>query len=378
VVVGGSLAAVTAVDALRQNGYVGPITLLGDEPHLPYIRPPLSKSVLKGDEPPDSVALPAFSDDVTVRLNVRAAGLDLGARRVLLADGAQVPFAGLVVATGARARRLAAPSQHGEVVLRTVDDAIALRDSLGQRPRVLIVGAGFLGLEIASVCRGLGLDVTVVDREPPLVRQLGSFLAELMTDAALDHGVKLVISPGGVRLLGDRRITGVQLADGDQLSADLVVTAVGCQPNVEWLEHSGITTAGGVLVDDRCRVAPGVVAAGDVVAFRSEPGGAPRRTPQWASAIDQARAAAAALVHGGAAAPHRPAPYFWTEAFGLNIKVCGPIPAEGNPVVLDGSTADRSALLQWRHGDQPVVAASVNYKMSVVKLRRLAQRPSGR
>ncbi|MET7996386.1 FAD-dependent oxidoreductase [Amycolatopsis sp. NPDC005232] len=375
VVVGGSLAAVTTIGALRQEGYAGRITLLGEEPHQPYVRPPLSKSVLKGAEPPEAVTLPGFPDDVVVRTHARATGLDLGNRHVVLADGERVPFEDLVIATGARARRLAAPGTPGEVVLRTLDDALALRASLERRPRVLIVGAGFLGMEIASACRGFGLDVTVVDREPPLMRSLGPFLTELLTTAALDHGVRLVISPGGVELLGEDRVTGARLADGGELTADLVVTAAGCRPNVEWLAGSGITTDGGVHVDERCRVGPGIVAAGDVVAFGSSAG--PRRTPQWASAIDQARTAAAALVRGDAAPAHQPAPYFWTEAFGLNVKVCGPTPIAGDPVVLEGSLAERSALLQWHHAGEPVVSASVNHKVSVVKLRKLS-RPAGR
>lgn len=372
VVVGASLAAVTAADALRQCGYDGPITLLGDEPHLPYSRPPLSKSVLKGKEPPDTVALPPFQDDIDVRLNARATGLDLGARRVLLAGGEQVPFERLVIATGARARTIA-PGRSGEIVLCTLDDAVALRDTLEGRPRVVIVGGGFLGMEIASACRDLDIEVTVVDREPLLIPQLGTFLAVMMTAAARDHGVRVVISPGGVELIGDERITGVRLADGTALDADLVVTSVGCLPNVEWLAGSGIEASRGVPVDDRCRVAPGVVAAGDVVAFRHPAGAEPRRTPQWASAIDQARVAAAALVHGDAAAAHTPAPYFWTEAFGMTLKVCGPLPAHGEPTVVAGSLADRSALLQWHHDGRPVVAATVNHRMHIAKLRRMAE-----
>jgi 3-phenylpropionate/trans-cinnamate dioxygenase ferredoxin reductase subunit len=373
VVVGASLAAVTAADALRQCGYDGAITLLGDEAHLPYTRPPLSKSVLKGKEPPEAVALPPFQDDIDVRLDARATGLDLGTRRVLLAGGEQVPFEQLVIATGARARTIGGPGRDGEIVLRTLDDAVALRDTLERRPRVVIVGGGFLGMEIASACRELDIDVTVVDREPLLIPQLGTFLAAMMTDAARDHGVRVVISPGGVELIGDGRITGVRLADGTALDADLVVTSAGCVPNVEWLAGSGIEASRGVLVDDRCRVAPGVVAAGDVVAFRHSAGAPPRRTPQWASAIDQARVAAAALVHGDAATAHTPAPFFWTEAFGLTVKVCGPLPAHGEPAVLAGSLDDRSALLQWHDDGRPVVAATVNHRMPVAKLRRMAQ-----
>ncbi|ODU05102.1 MAG: hypothetical protein ABS81_08510 [Pseudonocardia sp. SCN 72-86] len=367
VVVGASLAAVTAVGALRRLGHDGPITLLGDEPHGPYTRPPLSKGVLSGAEASESVLLPAFGDDIDIRLGVRAAGLDVTNRRVLVDGGEQVPYDRLVIATGARARTL---GHSGEVVLRNLDDAVALRDALARRPRVVVVGAGFLGLEIASACRGLGLEVTVVDREPPLVTSLGPFLADLVAAAAHDHGVRILVSPGGVQLLGARSLTGVRLADGRELTADLVVTAVGCRPNIEWLEGSGIAGAGGIAVDDRGRVRPDIVAAGDVAAF---PGaGGPRRTPHWSSAIDQAGVAAATLLHGDVAAAYTPAPYFWTEAFGLTIKVSGPLPARGEPTVSAGSVDDRSALLQWPVPGGGSVVAAVNHKISVAKLRRMA------
>jgi len=373
VIVGASLAGVTAADALRMQGHEGPITLLGEEPHAPYARPPLSKAVLAGREPPEAVMLPPLGDDVEVRVGARVAGLRLERRAVVLDGGEQVPFDGLVVATGARARSLARPGQRGEHLLRTLDDARALRDRLEGRPRVVVVGAGFLGMEVASTCRTLGLDVTVVDREPPLVRLLGDALARLVTAAAVDNGVRIEISRAGATLVGRDEIRGVELADGRVLDADLVVSAVGDLPNVEWLSGSGLAAAGGPLVvDRRCRVAPGVVAAGDVIAMRADDGTV-GRTPHWASAVEQSHVAAAALLHGEAAAPLTPSPYFWTEQFGLEIKLCGRPPAAGSrPQVTDGSLAERRAVLQWIDDGRPVAAASVNHRMPVGKLKRLA------
>jgi NADPH-dependent 2,4-dienoyl-CoA reductase/sulfur reductase-like enzyme len=327
------------------------------------------------------------------------------ARRVRLAGGEKVPFDGLVIATGARARRLAEGG--GEIVLRSLDDALALRPRLARAGSVLIEGGGFLGMEIASVSRGLGLDVTVVDIRPPLVAALGPWLAQLFTEAARDHGVRLAVSSGGVGILtradgasqtsacGVGIVTrageaaevspcgvelsggasggsacGVELADGTRLHADLVVTAAGDRPNTEWLARSGLPIDGGVLVDSRCRVTDRIVAAGDVAAFPVS-GGRPRRMPHWDSAITQAKVAACALLLGDGAPAHQPDPYYWTEAFGLAVKIAGPLPVTGPPTVLEGDLAARSALLRWT-GPAGTTAVAMKRRMSVAKLRRLA------
>jgi 3-phenylpropionate/trans-cinnamate dioxygenase ferredoxin reductase subunit len=364
VVVGASLAGVTAVDALRQRGFDGSIVLVGAEPHPPYSRPPLSKGVLKGTDSAGSVMLPATGQDVEVRTGTPAVGLDLDTRRVTLAGGERLPFDHLLIATGCRARTLGDGT--GEIVLRTLDDALALRDRLATAASVLVVGGGFLGMEIASAATDLGRDVTVVDVRPPLAAALGPCLAGLLTAAARERGVRIVVSPDGVRRSGG----AVELADGTRLGADLIVTAIGDVPNTEWLAGSGLDVRGGVVVDDRCRAAPGVVAAGDVTAFPG-PGGAPRRMPHWDNAIAQARVAVEALLRGDQAPAHRPDPYYWTEAFGLAMKIAGPLPVTGKPEVLQGALADRSAVVRWTHAVRPT-AVTVNHRLSVARLRRLA------
>ncbi|MEU8246504.1 FAD-dependent oxidoreductase [Nonomuraea sp. NPDC048916] len=371
VVVGGSAAAVTAADALRQYGHEGTITIVSEERHTPYVRPPLSKGMLKGTETPESVLMPPLRADIDFRPRTRAVGLDRERRRVLLDGDEELPYDGLVVASGARARRLRAEDAD-EFVVRDLDDALRLRAALAGAGSLLVVGGGFLGMEIASTARGLGLEVTVVDRDPPLVRQFGSFLAEHMTRAALDEGVRIVRSPDGVELLGGDRITGVRTSGGETLEADVVVSAVGDLPNVEWLAGSGLGDPAGLLVDDRCRVAPGIVAAGDVVARVSTRTGRPRRTPHWGSAIDQARTAAQALLKGDEAPPYRPAPYFWTEQWGFDIKICGEVQPGSAAEILFGAMSERSALIQWTRDGAPVAAATVNHRMPLVKLRRLA------
>ena len=194
-----------------------------------------------------------------------------------------------------------------------------------------------------------------------------------MCSAAIDAGVGLIRCPEGAKLAGEP-VGAVRTGDGRLFEADVVVSAVGCQPNVEWLLGSRICDPGGVLVDDRCRVAASVasiVAAGDV-ATRPHPAGSPRRTPHWNSAIEQARTAAAALVQGDAAEPLRPRPYFWTEQWGLEIKVCGEMHPQAVPHVILGSLAERELVVQWTLGGAAVAAASVNHRMPIAKLRKLA------
>lgn len=368
VIVGASLAGVTAAGTLRAEGYDGAITVVGDEGVGAYARPPLSKGVLAGRDAPDSVILPALPDDVEVRHGVRATGLDAAAGRVLLGDGGALPFDGLVIATGSRACRLPDDGRPGQLVLRTLDDCLALRDQLSGGPSVLIAGAGFLGLEIAATCRELGLDVTVVDREPPLRRALGRTLGDVVADAARDNGVEVVVAHSDCELILDDRVRGLRTAHGRELRADVVITAIGDVPNVEWLRDGPLATRGPLRVDDRCRITPSIVAAGDVCAVAG--GG---RTPHWHSAIAQAQTAARALLHGDAAAPLAHVPYVWTEGHGLEVKLCGTLVPEVEPTVVEGSLNDRSALLQWLVDDEPVAAASVNHRMPLARLRRMAQ-----
>ncbi|MFD0337138.1 NAD(P)/FAD-dependent oxidoreductase [Streptomyces sp. NPDC127117] len=358
-VVGGSLAAATAASALRTAGFDGRITLISEELHAPYARPPLSKGILTGTDHPDSAAL-HLADGIELRLGARAGGLRLAERRVTLSDGGWVTYDGLVIATGARARALC--HGPGELRLRSVDDALVLRASLLASHEVIVVGAGPLGMEIASACRELGRAVTVIDPCPPMRRQVGGFLADLLVEAARDAGV-VFLRPAGPVLVEEAAV----VVGGVRREADTVVTAAGERPNTEWLADSGLTLDGGLCVDERLIAAPGVVAAGDVV---SRPGG--HRTPLWSSALDQATAAAAALLDPGAAPVYRPRPYFWTEQFGLAVKVCGLVPAAGVPVVVEGSRDERSMILQWYRDGRPVAAATVNRRMPLPKLRRLA------
>ncbi|TDB91938.1 FAD-dependent oxidoreductase [Actinomadura sp. KC216] len=358
VVAGGSLAAVSAANALRAAGFDGRITMVSAESRAPYSRPPLSKDILSGTHGPGSADLP-LADGIELRLGVRAAGLDTAARRVRLSDGDELPYDGLVVATGARAHRLG-----GGFTLRTMDDALALRDALDAAGDVLIVGAGPLGMEIASVCLARRLPTTVVDHMPPLRRHLGRHLSDLAVRAAREAGVRFVRPRAPATFAADGRTV---YADGRALTADVIVTAAGDRPNVEWLAGSGLEiTADGLVVDARLRAAPEIVGAGDAVVRRGA-----ARTPLWTAALEQGRAAALTLLSPDVPA-HVPRPYFWTEQFGLSIKVCGPVPDDAEPLTVSGAPAERSLVLRWPPGDAPGCAASVNHPMPIAKLRRLA------
>ncbi len=370
VVVGGSIAALTAVQVLRMEGFDGRITVLSDEDLPPYTRVPLSKGVLAGTEQLDDVVLAPLGDDVDLRLRTPATGLDLAARTVHT-PGGPVRYDGLVIATGSRPRRLGSPDQ-AERVLRSHGDCARLRDELAAASSVLVVGGGFLGMEVASTARALGRQVTVVDLAPPLDRLLGSVVGGHVRAGAARAGVRIVVADGGVRLLGSPTPTGVELVDGTRLMADLVVSAVGDVPNVEWLAGSGVPVSGGVVVDAHCRVAPGVVACGDV-AVQATGDGELTRAPHWTNAVEQARAAVRSLLHGDDAAPYRPAPYCWTEQFGLDVKLVGELAPRGEPVVLDGSLDAGPALLAWPDATAPRTVIALNHHTPPARLKRLLQ-----
>ncbi|WP_353649476.1 FAD-dependent oxidoreductase [Nakamurella sp. A5-74] len=367
-IVGGSIAAATAAGTLRADGWDGAITILGEEEHPPYSRVPLSKGVIAGLLPVAATELPPLPDDVEVRTGQRAVALHGELRAVELADGSRVPYDGLVISTGASARRLAGAGQQGELVVRTLEDAEAIAARVGDARTAIIVGAGFLGMEVASTLVRLGLDVTVVDRDPPLQRLLGTYLAGVLVAAAVESGLRVLIAPDGVALAGNP-VSGVSTREHGELSADLVVSAVGDLPNVEWLRTSGLPVQGGVVIDSRCAVAPDIVAAGDVTVQELVPG-VFRRSPHWTSAVNQGRVAARTLLHAESASPT--ASYFWTEQFGCDVKLVGELPFDGEPRVVDGDVTKRSALLHWPRDDDFGAAASLNYRLPIVKLKALA------
>ncbi|MFD0208134.1 NAD(P)/FAD-dependent oxidoreductase [Streptomyces hirsutus] len=368
VVVGNGIAGLTAADTLREAGFDGELTVVGDEPHPAYSRPALSKALLLDGGDLSSHELPPAGHGATELLGVRATGLDLDRRLVTLDDGTALPYDRVVLATGSRARRLSDLPE--ELTLRGLDDALALRKRLADRPSVVVVGGGPLGMEIASGCLAAGCRVTLVSQGAPLALQLGPHLAGVFVKAALDLGLTLV-ETAAARLERHGESARVVLDEGPVLEAEILISAVGDVPNTEWLADTGLAAKGAIAVDSRGLVRPDVAAVGDLAAIRTPDG--LRRVPFWSSAIEQAKVAARALVQGDEAPPLRFQPYFWTEQFGLTLKAVGHLPLEGDPEYVDGEPGGGPALMRWSQEHGTGVAAALNYRIPIPRLRRMTQ-----
>ncbi|MFF3964301.1 NAD(P)/FAD-dependent oxidoreductase [Streptomyces griseorubiginosus] len=369
-VVGESLAGTTAIRHLRALGHAGPLTLVGAEEQGAYSRPPLSKVVLKDPSADETLGLALDGLDVDV-IRSPAVAADTDRRTVTTADGRRIGYDALIVATGAGARRLAAPGQRGELVLRTLEDARRLRARLADATSAIVVGAGFLGMEVASACAARGIPVTVVDTDRPLERVLGAYLSAEITARAATHGIRFLQATGFATLTGDP-VRGVALPDGTELTADLVVTCAGEVPCVDWLEGTGLAGRLGVGIDHACATTvPGVFAAGDVTYLRAQGTQPDRRAPFWSNAVAQGRAAAASALGLPLPGPAHD-DYFWTEVTGLSVKVVGRLPLLGEPTAVQGSVADGRALLTWNHADGTSTAVAYGLRKPVAALRALA------
>jgi NADPH-dependent 2,4-dienoyl-CoA reductase/sulfur reductase-like enzyme len=380
VIVGASLAGIRAAEALRREGHDGEIVVVGAEPHLPYDRPPLSKQLLAGVM--DVASLELHVDpgvDVELRLSTRARGLDLSRRRVVLDPGGELPYDRLVIATGAHPRTLPGLSDPAGVhLLRTLDDCMSLRRALRGRPRVAVVGAGFIGSEVAATCHGLGLDVTVVEALPvPLAGVVGPDVGLRCARLHLDHGVDLRLGAGVSGLVGTSQVEGVELVDGTVVPADVVVIGVGVAPTTDWLAGSGVDIDNGVRCDERCRVLAGgvplptVTAAGDVANYHCPSVARPIRVEHWTNAIEQAEAAAATLVRGDEAAPFDPVPYFWSDQYDTKIQFVGRIDPGDRMQPLAGSVADDRFVVGWTRQGRLVAALGFSRPAQIMRYRAL-------
>jgi 3-phenylpropionate/trans-cinnamate dioxygenase ferredoxin reductase subunit len=360
VVVGASLAGLRTAEALRREGFDGRLVVVGEENHPPYDRPPLSKAFLSTELGSEDLHLRQSADlraEWLLQRSVRR--VDQREQTVALSDGSSLHYDGLVIATGAAPRRLpgidlSIPGVHE---LRTVDDARSLRDELSGVPRVVIVGGGFIGAELASTCRGLGLDVSVVTDLPLLATALGS-LAGAATARARDHGVRVVDTAMVTGLATGDRVAGVVLSDGRTIPADVVVVAVGAVPRTSWLEGSGAILDNGVVCDETLAVRglPSAVAAGDVARWPHPAlGGALLRIEHWTNAVEQAAAAARRLVHGAAPA-HAPVPSFWSDQFGVRLQGVGLAHCADEVIVVDGEPAGDQFLAEYRRRGEVVGA----------------------
>ncbi|MEV6053648.1 FAD-dependent oxidoreductase [Streptomyces sp. NPDC052107] len=375
-VVGASLAGLSAARSLRKRGYDGRLVVVGDELHRPYDRPPLSKEFLAGAIGEAELALERDGEELRAEwvLGARATGLDRTERAIRLADGREIRADGVVIATGAAARTL--PGTEGLAgvhVLRTLDDARALRDDLARGGRLVVIGGGFVGAEVASTAYALGLDVTVVEAAPtPLAGPLGEAMGKIVSALHSDHGVRLLCGVGVKGLSGERRVDAVLLEDGRSIPADTVVVGVGARPCVEWLEGSGVALDNGVKcgADGRTSVA-GVVAVGDCANWYDPHTGAHRRVEHWTGALERPDAAVAVLLAHGATRPGAPRPpYFWSDQYGVKIQFVGHAAGADSVTVEEGSTDDRSFLAVYRRGDRPVAVLGMNQPRLFTRRRK--------
>jgi NADPH-dependent 2,4-dienoyl-CoA reductase/sulfur reductase-like enzyme len=377
-IVGASVAGIRTAQALRRGGYDGRITVVGEETHHPYDRPPLSKEMLGRDG--DGTPVPLLTAEeldklsLELRLGVRAAGLDPHAAVVRTAAGEELSYdgGGLVIATGLVPRTLPYGSLRGVHTIRTADDALAVRAALARAPRVVVVGAGFIGAELASAAREYGCRVTIVEAQPvPMAPLLGEAVGQQFADLHGAHGVRLCAGTGvaGLKSAGGA-VTGVALDDGQVLAADLVIVGIGARPATDWLVSSGLPVNDGIECDERLRVAgfPRIHAAGDAARWPHPRYGEPLRIEHWTNANEHGAIVAADIL--GLPPPAMQVPYVWSDQYGHRIQIAGR-PATGRLAALQGTAAggDLVALYAGEAGGL-VGGVAVDDTRTFMKVRR--------
>ncbi len=370
-IVGAGLAGSRCAETLRAEGFAGRITVVGEEAVAPYERPALSKELLAGRKAPDDLRLrpDAFwaESGIVFLLGRRVETIDVRARAAVLRGGLALRWDALVLATGARARRiLMGDMPAGVHHLRTLDDALALRGDLRAGSRLVVVGAGFVGAEVASTARGLGVDVTLIDVEPPFRRHLGAEVAAMLASRYREHGVRLELGTGlaGIDASSHGRVRSVILADGRRIPCDTVLVGVGAVPAAE-LDPSG-STGVGVAVDARGRTTvPGVYAAGDVASVWKPWLGARLRVEHWTGAAGQGAAVARAIL--GLDATYDDTPYFWSDQFGLRLQHVGHA-ADWAAVEIDGG-ADAFTVRYLDRQGRMLAALVANRPLEIGALR---------
>ncbi len=382
VVVGASLAGLRAAETLRNEGFGGQVVVVGAEQHRPYDRPPLSKKVLAGEWEPERIYLrqpDSFDElDVEWRLGVAAAGLDLDGGILHLADGTDILFDGCIIATGAVCRQLAEQSRYAHVhELRTLDDSMRLRAELsGGDHHAVVIGAGFIGLEVAATAKQLGNRVTVLEGAPaPLIRGLGPEMGAAIGAMHAERGVDIRC---GVQVEGLHE-DGVLLAGGELIESDLVVVGIGVVPATAWLDDSGLEIRDGIVCDATLNarsidggVRRGVYAAGDVLRWPNHLFDEEMRVEHWTNAAEQGAAAARNLLavsSGNEPEPYAPVPFFWSDQFDIRVQFLGCSSPEDDVHVAAGSVDDGKFLALYRTGDKLHGALGVNSPRWVMKMR---------
>ncbi len=357
-VVGASLAGINAAETLRKLGYDGRLVIIGEESHAPYDRPPLSKEILQGKWTEERLWIrPADFDalEADKLIGVRAESVDLDLRRLGLSDGGSLGFDGLVIATGAVLRTLGGlPELEGVHYLRTLEDAMSIRRAFEAGPRVLVVGAGFIGSEVAASARAAGLEVTVVE---PLALPMSAALDEEVAGVAAglqrDNGVELRCGLSLEELQGHGRVERARLSDGSLVETDLVVIGVGVRPATDWLEGSGLALDDGLVCDERLAAGDRIYAAGDLARWPNPRYGRSMRVEHWTNAVAQGTRAAENLLAGPAGGrPFDEVPSFWSDQFGVKIQLAGLSAAADEVRVVAGATRERKFLAFYRRGDR--------------------------
>jgi 3-phenylpropionate/trans-cinnamate dioxygenase ferredoxin reductase component len=376
-VIGGSLAGLSAARALREHEFDGRVVVVGAEDRLPYDRPPLSKEFLADEMGVDDLALTTDDDadlDLEWLLGDPAAGLDPGGCSVVLASGREIVTDGVVLATGARARPFRGAQLGGVHTLRTIEDAVELRRDLQAGRHLVVIGAGFIGAEVASTARKLGVEVTVIESDPlPLGRVLGPELGAACTALHEDNGVGLITGTFVTELVGNGRVREVHLADGRTVPADAVVVGIGALPNIEWLAGSGVAhDHRGVWTDSAGATnLPQVVAAGDCTFSHCLYAGIELRQEHWTNALQQPAAAVATLLGRSLRRTSRPpAPYFWSDQYGARLQFAGHRLPDDEVEVLEGDPASRSFVAGYRRGGELVAVFAMNQPKLFGRWRR--------
>ena len=383
VVVGASLAGLWACESLRNNGYTGTITLVGAETHQPYDRPPLSKSLLKGEMEPDRILLrkpdALAESDLDLRLGVRATAFDAVTLAVTLDTGEVVVGDGVIIATGSAPRALPGqPVFDGITMLRTLDDSLDLRRRLADHPRVVVIGAGFIGLEVAATATLTGCAVTVLEGAPaPMMRGLGAEMGEVVARVHLRNGVDVRCGVQVAGLEGDgERVTGVRLGDGEVVPADVVVVGIGVSPATEWLAGSGLDVRDGVVCDEALRAASRVYAAGDCARWVNRlfgETGEEMRVEHWTNAAEQGSAAAANLLAelaGQEGTAYAPVPFFWSDQFDSRIQFVGRAHGDDEVRVITGDLDGKFVAL-YGHAGRLRGVLGVGMPKPVMRMRKL-------
>lgn len=383
-VVGASLAGLRSVEFIRRAKFEGELVLIGAEARLPYDRPPLSKEVLRAEvaEARLSLRRKSYDDlDLEIRLGQRAVSLDSDARAVRLGNGDTIEYDGLVIATGGIVRELPAqPGISGVHVLRTLDDALAIRSALEAKPRVAVIGAGFIGAEVAASARQLGLDVTMIEAlDTPLAQSLGPRLGRILQGVHERRGVRVRCGRKVERFEGAGRVEGLLLDDGSRVDCELVVVGIGVRPAVAWLEGSGVDLENGVRCDETLAAStPGVVAAGDVANWYNPLFEERMRVEHWTNAVEQARHAVSTLLAApGEAKPFESAPIFWSDQYDIKIQGAGR-PKPSDELVIAGRKVDEEQLVAlYGRAGRLVGAVTFNQPPKLVQLRTLIGKRGG-